>query len=149
MTEEPHFIAGGIATDERGSVRFVNSFEFSGVRRFYQLTNASPATARSWRGHKRERKWVYVAKGSAIVAAVEFDHDTHPSKNTTVHRFVLSEERPGILAIPAGYANAFRILKPETVLLFFSSSSVEESEKDDFPFPPDYWGEELWNVEHQ
>ena len=149
MTEQPKFIAGGIATDERGSVRFVNSFDFASVRRFYHITNASLASARVWHGHKRERKWVYVAKGSAIVAAVEFDHDTQPSKTKTVHRFVLSDEQPGILAIPAGYANAFRILKPETVLLFFSSSTVEESVKDDFRFPPDYWGEELWNVEHQ
>jgi len=147
MTEQPRFIAGGIVRDERGSLRFVNSFDFAGVRRFYQITNASLTTERVWHGHKRERKWVYASKGAAIVAAVEFDHDTQPSTSKHVHRFVLSEEHPGILAIPAGYANAFRILEPETVLLFFSSLTVEDSEKDDFRFPPDYWGKELWNVE--
>lgn len=146
MTEEPKFIEGGVAVDERGSVRFVNAFDFAGVRRFYQVTNASLSTERVWHAHKHERKWVYAAKGAAVVAAVEFDHDTKPSKSKKVHRFVLSEEQPGILAIPAGYANAFRILKPDTVLLFFSSSTVEASEQDDFRFPPDYWGKELWNV---
>ena len=90
-----------------------------------------------------------MAKGAAIVAAVEFDHDTRPSKSKTVHRFVLSEEQPGVLAIPAGYANAFRILRPGTVLVFFSSSTLEESEKDDYRFPPDYWGEDVWRVDHR
>lgn len=146
---KPQLITGGIAVDDRGSLRFVNEFAFAGVKRFYQVSNFSTDTVRAWHGHKKEQKWVYVAKGSAIVAAVEFDDDVKPSPDKVVHRFVLSDKNPGILAIPAGYANGFRPLEPETTIIFFSSSRLEDAKGDDFRFPHDYWGREVWDVIHR
>jgi dTDP-4-dehydrorhamnose 3,5-epimerase-like enzyme len=146
---KPQLIKGGVAVDDRGTLRFVNDFHFEGVRRFYEVSNFSKKTVRAWHGHKRENKWVYVAKGSAIVAAVEFDHDTKPSRDKEVHRFVLSDKNPAILAIPAGYANGFRALEPDTRIVFFSSSVLEDAKNDDFRFPHDYWGTEVWEVIHR
>jgi dTDP-4-dehydrorhamnose 3,5-epimerase len=146
---KPQLIQGGLAVDDRGMIRFVNDFRFEGVGRFYQVSNFSTETVRAWHGHKREEKWVYVAQGAAIVAAVEFDHDTKPSRNKEVHRFVLSDKNPGIVAIPAGYANGIRALEPETTILFFSSSPLEEAKDDDYRFPHDYWGTEVWDVIHR
>ena len=37
--KDPKVISGGVAIDDRGSVTFVNDFDFLGVKRFYQVQN--------------------------------------------------------------------------------------------------------------
>ena len=142
-------IPGGVAVDDRGCLNFANDFNFYGVKRFYQVQNFSTSTIRAFHGHLREAKYVYVAKGSAIVAAVELDDIKSPSKNKKVNRFILSDKKPQVLFIPPKYANGFRPLEEDTRILFFSTSSLEESKGDDYRFPVDYWGKEVWEVENR
>jgi nucleoside-diphosphate-sugar epimerase/dTDP-4-dehydrorhamnose 3,5-epimerase-like enzyme len=142
-----NLIPGGIAVDDRGSLNFANEFNFYGVKRFYQVQNFSTSTIRAFHGHLNEAKYVYVAKGSAIVAAVELDDHESPSKKQTVNRFILSDRNPQVLFIPPKYANGFRPLENDTRILFFSTSSLEESKGDDYRYPVNYWGEEIWEVE--
>lgn len=149
MMEDPGILYGGIAVDDRGTLSFVNDFAFAGIKRFYQVGNFSTDVIRAFHGHKKETKFVLVVKGSAIVAAVEFDDDAHPSKEKKIHRFVLSDKKPGILRIPAGYANGFKPLEEDTRIIFFSSSTLEESKGDDFRFPFDYWGKDIWETENR
>ena len=124
-------------------------FNFYGVKRFYQVQNFSTSTIRAFHGHMNEAKYVYVAKGSAIVAAVKLDDLRSPSKNQEVKRFILSDRHPQIVFIPPRYANGFRPLEEDTRILFFSTSSLEESKGDDYRFPADYWGREIWEVENR
>jgi dTDP-4-dehydrorhamnose 3,5-epimerase-like enzyme len=140
-------IPGDIAVDDRGSLSFVNDFHFEHVVRFYRVSNFSTSVIRAWHGHKKEAKYVYVVSGSAIVAAVPFDHDVAPNKAAPVQRHVLSSAKPRILYIPPGFANGFRPLQDDTVILFFSTSTLEETKGDDFRFPVDYWGAGVWEVE--
>ncbi len=142
-------IQGGIAVDDRGCLNFANDFNFYGVKRFYQVQNFSTSTIRAFHGHLKEAKYVYVAKGSAIVAAVELDDVKSPSKNKKVNRFILSDKKPQVLFIPPKYANGFRPLEEDTRILFFSTSSLEESKGDDYRFPVDYWGKEVWEIENR
>jgi nucleoside-diphosphate-sugar epimerase/dTDP-4-dehydrorhamnose 3,5-epimerase-like enzyme len=144
---ELHLISGGIAVDDRGSLNFANEFDFFGVKRFYQVQNFSTSTIRAFHGHLREAKYVYVAKGSAIVAAVRLDDVNNPSKDEKMNRFVLSDKNPQILFIPSKYANGFRPLESDTRIIFFSTSSLEDSKGDDYRYPADYWGENVWEVE--
>ena len=142
-------INGGIAVDDRGSLSFVNDYNFYGVKRFYQVTNFSTTTIRAFHGHLREAKYVYVAEGSAIVAAVKLDNVENPSKEEKVHRYILSDKKPQVLFIPPKYANGFRSLEENTRIQFFSTSSLEESKGDDYRFPVDYWGKDIWDVENR
>ncbi len=142
-------IDGGLAVDDRGLLNFANEFNFYGVKRFYQVQNFSTSTIRAFHGHLNEAKYVYVAKGSAIVAAVELDTVKSPSKKLPVHRYVLSDKNPKVLFIPPKHANGFRPLEDDTRILFFSTSSLEESKDDDYRFPADYWGNEIWEVENR
>jgi nucleoside-diphosphate-sugar epimerase/dTDP-4-dehydrorhamnose 3,5-epimerase-like enzyme len=142
-------IPGGVAVDDRGCLNFANDFNFYGVKRFYQVQNFSTSTIRAFHGHLKEAKYVYVAKGSAIVAAVELSDVKSPSKNKKVNRFILSDKKPQVLFIPPKYANGFRPLEEDTRILFFSTSSLEESKGDDYRFPVDYWGKEVWEVENR
>lgn len=144
---EPTVIPGGLAVDDRGQLTFANGFSFESVRRFYMVENFSTETVRAFHGHLKEAKFAFVVAGSAILAAVPIDDPIHPSSNIKPYRYVLSDRQPRILFIPPGYANGFRPLEPKTKIMFFSSSTLEDSAVDDFRFPHDYWGPEIWNVD--
>lgn len=139
-------IEGGLAVDDRGSLTFANSFDFKDVKRFYVVENFSTETIRAFHGHLKEAKYAFVVSGTAIVAAVKMTNTTKPSKKEKVNRYVLSANKPGILYIPAGYANGFRFLTPNGKIIFFSTSTTEESKGDDYRFGADYWGNDVWTV---
>jgi dTDP-4-dehydrorhamnose 3,5-epimerase-like enzyme len=145
--EIPKILKGGLAVDDRGQVSFVNGFSFADIRRFYMVENFSTDVVRAFHGHLREEKYVLVVSGAAIVAAVQFEDPEKPNLECKPHRFVLSERQPQILHIPAGYANGFRPLEAKTRIVFFSTATLEGSGKDDYRFPYDQWGKEVWEVE--
>jgi len=141
---EPRLIEGILAVDDRGSVSFVNDFTFDGIRRFYVVSNHHAGFVRAWHGHREEGKYVAALIGCAIVAAVEIDDWASPSKSLPVHRYVLSADKPAVLHIPPGFANGFMTLTADTKLVFFSTASVAESQRDDFRFDARYWNP--WQV---
>src|SRR6266851_768551 len=142
--EAPTILKGGLAVDDRGQVSFVNGFSFGNIRRFYMVENFSTNVVRAFHGHLKEEKFVLAVSGSALIAAVPFDNPDNPNRDAKPHRFVLSERQPQILRIPAGYANGFRPLEPKTRILFFSTAALEDSAKDDYRFPYDHWGKDVW-----
>lgn len=145
----PTLIEGGISIDDRGVLTFANDFDFKDVKRFYIVENFSTKVVRAWHGHLKEAKYVFIPQGSAIIAAVEMDDPYFPSKTSQIHRFILSDKKPSVLFIPAGFANGFRPLEQGTKIMFFSTSSLAESKGDDFRFDWDYWGKGVWKVVHR
>ena len=135
----PLLLEGGLSVDDRGEVGFVNEFDMNSVRRFYSVCNHRTGLVRAWHGHKKEKKFITVVNGAAIVAAVLIDNWQNPSKDLYIHRYVLSAKKPSVLFIPNGYANGSMTLKENTKLIVFSSSTLEESEGDDIRFEADYW----------
>lgn len=146
---KPTIIEGGLAVDDRGQLTFANGFGFENVKRFYMVENHSTDVIRAFHGHLKESKYAFVVSGSAIVAAVEMTDPKSPDKTKEVNRFVLSARKPSILFIPAGYANGFKALEKGTKIIFFSTSTLEESKGDDYRFPADYWGSKVWEVENR
>lgn len=144
---QTEIINGGLAVDDRGQVTFANDFNFSDVKRFYMVSNHSQGFVRAWHAHKKEAKYVLVVRGSALVGAVLIDNWDKPSKNTKVERFTLSEKAPKILYIPAGYANGFMSLTSDTQIIFFSTSTIEESLNDDIRYDSRYW--DIWSIEER
>ncbi len=130
--------------DDRGIVSFVNAFDFKEVKRFYTVCNHRAGFVRAWHAHRNEAKYVYLARGSALVAAVKIDNWESPSRDLPVERFVLSADKPSILYVPKGYGNGFMSLTPDALLFFFSTSSLEESREDDIRFDARYW--DPWDV---
>src|SRR6185369_16592253 len=94
----PKIISGDISVDDRGSISFVNGFDFKGIKRFYMIQNHRQGFIRAWRGHKKEGKYLFVASGTALVGAVNM-------KTEEIHKFILSAKKPSVLWIPPGYAN--------------------------------------------
>jgi dTDP-4-dehydrorhamnose 3,5-epimerase-like enzyme len=140
----PHVIEGGLGADDRGEVGFVNDFHFDGVKRFYTVANHRAGFVRAWHAHRRESKYVTVVQGAAVVAAVAVDNWESPSRDAAVHRYVLSAHKPSVVCIPAGYANGFMSLTDDARLVYFSTSTVEESRGDDVRFDAHYW--DPWQI---
>ncbi len=144
---QPTLLDGGLATDDRGTVAFVNGFDFAGVKRFYAVTNHRQGFVRAWHAHRHESKYVYVSRGAAVVAAVPIDDWDNPSPSQPVSRYVLTATRPQVLYIPAGYANGFMSLTADAVLMFFSTSTVEDSRNDDVRYDARLWNP--WEAEER
>ncbi len=140
----PHLIEGGLAVDDRGELAFVNDFHFEDVKRFYVVSNHRAGFVRAWHAHRRESKYIIVVQGAAIVAAVAIDNWEQPSKNAEIHRYVLSAQKPAVLYVPPGYANGFMSLTADTKLMFFSTSTLEETRNDDVRYDARYW--DAWQV---
>ena len=133
-------IDGGVAVDDRGQLSFVNDFDFKNVKRFYMVENHEKGFIRAWHGHEKEGKYVFVSNGAILIGAVNLETDE-------INRFVLSSSKPQVLYIPAGYANGFMNLQDNTKVMFFSTSTLEESIGDDIRFEYDKWN--IWNIERR
>jgi dTDP-4-dehydrorhamnose 3,5-epimerase len=144
---DPVLYTGDLAVDDRGEVSFVNDFDFAGVKRFYTVRNHRQGFIRAWHAHRREAKYVTVVSGAALVGAVQIDDWEHPSPGLPVKRFVLSDRKPRVLYIPPGYANGFMSLTIHAHLVFFSTSSLEDSLGDDVRFDARHW--DIWTVDER
>jgi dTDP-4-dehydrorhamnose 3,5-epimerase-like enzyme len=140
-------LKGGLAVDDRGEVGFVNDFNFAGVKRFYSVSNHRRGFVRAWHGHRHEAKYATVVHGAMVVCCVRVDDWESPSPDLTVQRFVLSAKAPAVLYIPAGFANGFMSLTDEARIIFFSTSTLDESLKDDIRFASRTWNP--WDIEER
>jgi len=140
MNHPARIIKGGIAVDDRGSIRFCNDFDFSGVKRFYEVENHRRGFVRAWHGHEREGKYVWAACGSFLVAAVKLDAEQ--GDVSAVAKFIVSDSQPAVLWIPPGHFNGFMNLTEHGRLIFFSTSTLEESKDDDIRLSYDAW--DIW-----
>lgn len=147
MNQEPLLLKGSLVVDDRGEVGFVNEFAFQAVKRFYSVANHRRGFVRAWHGHKKEAKYATVVSGAMLVCCIEIDDWDNPSADLTINRFVLSDNNPAVLFIPPGYVNGFASLTDDAKILFFSTSTVEESLADDIRFPARMW--DPWDVEER
>lgn len=125
------YAIGGVSVDDRGSLKYVNDFDFEGVKRFYQVENHERGFIRAWHGHKREGKYVYVVKGSAWIGVVDMKDET------IVEKYVLSDKTPKVLYIPPGKYNGAQTLEEGTIIMYFSTATIPESREDDIREPYD------------
>lgn len=144
---EPTLIKGGLAVDDRGSVSFVNDFNFSDIKRFYMIQNHQAGFVRAWHGHKKEAKYFYIVDGDALICGIKIDNWEKPSKDLTIKKFVLSARTPSILYLPAGYANGLMSLSPNTKVMVFSASTLQDSLGDDIRFEARFWNP--WTIEER
>ena len=137
--QSPVLIEGGCHTDARGTVSFVNGFDFRGVDRFYWVQAAQANVLRGWVGHQRDQKWFTVVQGEVLVAVVQPDDWQSPRRDLPVARYVLSAANPQVLHVPPGYATGSVNVTQDAILLIFSSGKIQDAKTDDFRFPVDYW----------
>lgn len=132
-------ISGNSHSDHRGTVRFVNDFNFDGVKRFYAISHPDTDIIRAWQAHKLETKYFYVTKGSFLINWIKIDDWNQPAKDLKVNPYILSDQKSEILKVEPGHANGLRALEPDSTLLVFSDMLLEDSKGDDYRFDVNYW----------
>jgi dTDP-4-dehydrorhamnose 3,5-epimerase-like enzyme len=142
MLEEnkyPRLIKGGIHTDHRGQISFVNDMKFDTIERFYIIRNSDENRLRAWQGHKIDNKYFYCIQGVIRVHYVKIDHWESPSKDLKVESVVLSDTESCILHIPGGYVNAIESIESGSKLISFSTLALDRTSEDDVRFESDMW----------
>ncbi len=135
----PNPIHGETYLDERGKVKFFNSFDMKEIVRFYEIAPSSTQTVRAWQAHLEEKKWFYCTAGTFVVNLKRINDGSSLPIGLDVERFELSEKNPLVLEVPGGYASGFKSLVENSKLMVFSNFSLEESKNDDLRFPLEQW----------
>jgi len=139
MEATPRLIEGGVFSDDRGSLQFVNDFDMSEIKRMYITTHPNTKTIRAWQGHKIEKRWFFCVKGSFKVKLVKIDNWDNPSSDCKLIEFELSENTPQVLYVPNGYANGFKAIEDNSKIMLLSDYGLNEIEDDNYRFDNTKW----------
>ena len=139
MHKAPYLIEGGIFSDARGNLSFVNDFNFKDIKRFYTIEHPDISTVRAWQGHMIEKKYFYVVKGSFCIAWVKIDNWESPSPELKAEYIILNDNESKILCVPQGYANGLKAIEKSSKLIIFSSLNLEESLKERSRYDQSLW----------
>lgn len=139
MNNIPSLIKGGVYSDHRGGIRFVNDFDMNEVRRFYMIENASTDVVRAWRAHRIEQRWFYAVTGEFLIYLVKIDRWDSPNKDLPIIKFILSATNNEVLHIPIGYASWIQSTNKDSTLMIFGDYGIENAKVDDYQYPIDYF----------
>lgn len=133
------FIDGGISVDSRGAISHVNALDMSEVARFYVIHQKDTSIIRAWHAHQNEKKWFYVVKGSFTAAFVKIDDWNNPSKDLQPEIYSISSDNSRVLYVPEGYANGFKAIEQDSVLLVYSNKILSEAVNDSWRYDSKMW----------
>jgi dTDP-4-dehydrorhamnose 3,5-epimerase len=139
ISTKPTLIKGLLHADSRGSLWFNNPAGISEFQRLYIIENSLASPLRGWHGHKLESKGFICVSGRIRIGAVQVDDWASPSESLDVFSADLGSGTSDFVYVPAGYANAILSLDPGSRVLVMSSSSLAESQGDDFRYPLGTW----------
>jgi dTDP-4-dehydrorhamnose 3,5-epimerase-like enzyme len=132
-------INGSAFSDDRGKMKFFNTFNMKEILRFYEISPADTNVIRAWQGHWKEKKWFYCTAGSFIINLVKINTTSPIAANTDLERFELNENTPLVLEVDGGHASGFKATQNNSKLLVFSNFTLEQSKQDDIRFPVEQW----------
>ena len=135
---KPSEIKGKVHTDFRGSLYYNNDFDAKEVKRIYFIENKDTEFVRAWQGHKIEQRWFSAVQGSFEIKLIEVDDWITPSKNNTIHSFILKANQLDILHVPKGYISSIQALELNSKLMLMADYLLGEV-KDEFRFDADYF----------
>jgi dTDP-4-dehydrorhamnose 3,5-epimerase-like enzyme len=146
-TPKPFAYDSKVFSDDRGLfvpwLENAHALEYApglAVRRVYFVYNHDVGVVRGFHFHKKEWKLFVAAQGAIKFVALD------PDNPDDRHTFVSSSRKPVVVVIPPLYANGWVSLEPSTILLAASTSTLEESLKDDTRFDPFRFGD-CWSVQ--
>jgi len=137
--ETPELIAGGIYTDERGELEYINDFDLSLIKRMYVIRHPNKRVIRAWQGHQLEHKYFKCIKGSFVVAWKRIDDFSNPNDKNEADYVILKKNKNEILSIPPGYANGLKALVDDSEIIVFSDYSLGETSDDKIRFDKNSW----------
>ena len=134
----PHIIKGGEHIDSRGKVTFVNDFDLSPVKRFYQIAPVKDVV-RAWQGHINETKWFFCVAGEFKIKLIKPKNWENPEEKIQSFQFTLSEKEPMVLHVPGGFYNGFVATQKNSILQVYSDLHLDDSLQDDYRLSEKIW----------
>ncbi len=119
-------------------------------KRAYIIQNNQEGVIRAFHGHKKEAKLFFPLVGTFRFILMPMSKTGDLPDSTKIKEFIVSADVPKALFIPNRYYNGFVNLTANNLIIGFSSSTVEESQSDDFrvsPFVPEV--KDLWKIKHR
>ncbi|MEJ7586579.1 MAG: hypothetical protein WKI04_03345 [Ferruginibacter sp.] len=132
-------VQGGVFTDHRGTLQFVNETDPGNYRRFYLITHPDISVIRAWQGHLVEEKGFYVIGGSFTIAVVRPEDFLNPSDDELPEFFELAAQANKFLRVPGGSYTGIKANTPGATLLVLSGLDVAASKNDDYRQPAGRW----------
>ena len=137
--------------DDRGILRAIEYFP-EDVKRAYMIQNYNNDVVRAFHGHRFEKKWLFVIQGDIQLCTLKIED--YENKDLLYPDYVTTQYFGSIflnqlIEIPAGYFQGWKALTNDTIVMFLSNKTVEESKTDDIRLPWDIFGKELWNAENR
>lgn len=132
-------IEGGIYTDHRGILQFVNEKNPGSYRRFYLITHPDSVVIRAWQGHMIEEKAFYVISGSFTIAVITPSDFLSPTEDEVPAFFALTAENRKLLRVPGGSYTGIKANSNNATLLVLSGLDIENSKNDDYRQPANKW----------
>lgn len=139
---EPKIIKEFFTNDDRGLFTNIECNLFI-PKRIYVIDNFSEGMIRAFHGHKNEEKLIFCIHGAIKIPVAPLSHFLKEENSPGLpefQTFVLSQHSHECLYIPKNYCHGVLFLQPNTQILVISSSSVEESLKDDYRFDYNRYG---------
>lgn len=137
--ETPELINGGIFTDERGELEYINDFDLSLIKRMYIIRHPDKKVIRAWQGHQQEHKYFKCIKGRFVVAWKKIDDFSNPNDQNKSEFVILQKSKNQVLSIPPGYANGLKALEDDSEIMVFSDYYLNESLDDKIRFESNLW----------
>jgi dTDP-4-dehydrorhamnose 3,5-epimerase-like enzyme len=123
----PSVIKGGFYQDERGELKFNNSFNASEVKRIYFIQNRDTTFERGWQGHKIEQRWFTVVTGKFLINTLLVENWEIPCSNLNSLAFEINADSFDVLHIPNGYITCIRALEDNSKLMVMSDYLMGET----------------------
>lgn len=156
---EPQLIDIQLHQDDRGYVYCAldNMLEL-GIKRTYVVENFARGQVRAWHLHLKGDTYFHVVGGAIKACALRYDVSSYwdngdyimpsDSDKRDAYSFVLTDRKPQLFKIPAGWYNGAMSLTDNTKLLVYSTLSFDECKMDDNRLA---WSAtpELWKVENR
>ena len=139
ISDTPKLLKGFVHEDGRGLLSYNNDLYISDFKRIYTIENSPERPFRGWHGHQFESKIFITLRGKIRFGAVRVQDWEEPDRSTIPIFADLEEQQLDAFFVPGGYANGILALRNGSSALVLSSSSLEESENDDFRFPTTMW----------
>jgi dTDP-4-dehydrorhamnose 3,5-epimerase-like enzyme len=112
--------------DDRGFVYCVRDHLFSDmIQRTYIVENHSRGLVRAWHGHRKGDTYMHVLSGVVKLAAMNIDNEED------VTCAVLTDRKPQLFYVPAGFYNGAVSLTDNTKILVYSTLTFDQVKSDD------------------
>ena len=129
--------------DDRGFVYCVKDNLFGDmIQRTYIVESHAKGLVRAWHGHRKADTYMHVLRGAVKLAAMDMNN------YDDVLSAVLTERKPQLFYIPAGFYNGAVSLTDNTKILVYSTLTFDKVKLDDHRLSWTVSGD-IWSVENR